>query len=91
MTNTTCLNMAKEYKQLKAELADMTARCNEMRQEIMTYMTRAGKSRVSSDEITVVMTHRTRSQLDSKALRADHPDIVRKYEYDTEYDELKIL
>lgn len=91
MTNIDCLNMAKEYKRLKAELADMTARCNEKRQEIMAYMTRAGKDRISSDEITVVMAHRTRSQLDSKALRADHPDIVRNYEYETEYDELKIL
>ena len=91
MTNTTCLNMAKEYKCLKAELADMTARCNEMRQEIITYMTRAGKERVSSDELTVVLAHRSRSSIDTKALRKDHPDIVLNYEYETEYDELKIL
>ena len=91
MTNTTCLNVAREYKRLKAELADMTAQCNEMRQEIMTYMTRAGKTRVASEDITVVLAHRSRSQLDAKAMRADHPDIVRNYEYVTEYDELKIL
>lgn len=51
MTNTTCLDVAREYIRLKAELAEMTARCNEMRQEIMTYMTRAGKTRVASEEI----------------------------------------
>jgi predicted phage-related endonuclease len=91
MTNTTCLDVAREYIRLKAELTEMTARCNEMRQEIMTYMTRAGKTRVASEEITVVLAHQSRSQLDTKALRADHPDIVRNYEYVTEYDELKIL
>ena len=91
MTNITCLNAAKEYKRMKAELAEMTARCNEMRQEIIAYMTRVGKARVASEEITVALVHRSRSQLDAKALRADHPDIVRNYEYVTEYDELKIL
>ena len=91
MTNTTCLNVAKEYKRMKAELAEMTTRCNEMRQGIIAYMTRVGKTRVASDEITVALVHRSRSQLDTKALRTDHPDIVRNYEYVTEYDELKIL
>lgn len=91
MTDTACLKMAMAYKCLKAELSDMTARCNEMRQEIITYMTRAGKERVSSDELTVVLTHRSRSSLDTKALRANYPEIVRRYEYETEYDELKIL
>ena len=91
MTNTTCLDVAREYKRLKAELAEMTAQCNEMRQEIMAYMAMTGKTRIASEEITVVLAHRSRSQLDTKALRTDHPDIVQNYEYVTEYNELKIL
>lgn len=91
MTNNECLNMAEEYRRVKAELTEMTARCNEMRQEIIAYMTKAGRKRVVSENIVLVLTHRTRNQLDTKALKADYPEIVRGYEYETEYDELKIL
>jgi predicted phage-related endonuclease len=71
--------IAREYRELKAEIKNLEDQMDALKQQLIREMDEWNMSTVSAGEYTIRYDLYESSRLDSKALKADHADLYSQY------------
>lgn len=79
MSNNELSAKVREYMQLKAMAAEVAAEIEKVEDAIKAHMTEVGIQTVVTADAKVTWKESTRTTIDTKALKADFPDIYNEY------------
>ena len=85
MANNELQNKMAQAKELRRMAAEATAEAEKLENEIKAEMTARNVSELIAGPFKAIYKAITRAQIDSKALRAELPDIAARYTKQTQY------
>ncbi len=90
MANNEMKSMIKELKEYKLLKEEAEARIAELENELKAEMRAANADKMTVDEYKLSLTTVTTQRIDSKALKAEQPDIYDKYAKDSTFERFTV-
>jgi len=90
MSGLELLEKAREYREYKRLIEEMTAIADAIADELKSHMTEANESKLVIGEYKLSYTDCKRTDIDKKALAADHADIYSAYLRESTYKRFSV-